>query len=132
MTQKKIKSSDFLGSNYYVYNLTSSNYTPALNGSITITCTVKNVYGDAVSGKSITLYQNGSSVSSATTNSSGVATWSLTCSNGGLQNFTVNDSIVQVFVKDYIVKSEFDVTLMDNGYMKFKLDLEAEENDTSS
>lgn len=98
MVKKKIKVSDILGDNYYVYELTSSNYTPALNGSITITCIMKDVYGTAASGKSITLYQNGTSKGAQTTNNSGVATWSITCSTAGLQIFSIKDTSIEVFV----------------------------------
>ena len=98
MTKKIIKASDVLGDNYYIYELTSSNYTPALNSTITITCTMKDVYGAAASSKSITLYQNGTSKGSQTTNSSGVATWSITCSNAGIQSFKVENKIIEVFV----------------------------------
>ena len=105
MVKKKIKVSDILGDNYYVYKLTSSNYTPALNGSITITCTMKDVYGTAASGKSIMLYQNGTSKGSQTTNSSGVATWSITCSTAGLQIFSIKDTSIEVFVDNKEDKS---------------------------
>ena len=99
MTSKKIKTSDILGSNYYTYELSSSNYTPSLNATITITCTCKSVYGDVVGSKSLTLYKNGSSVSSQTTNSSGVATWSnISCSTAGLQKYSVGDTVIEVFV----------------------------------
>lgn len=99
MTIKKIKSSDILGDNYYIYNLTSSNYTPNLNGSITITCTVKNIYGDAIANKSIQLYQNDTAVGSATTtNNNGVATWTITCSTAGIQKFSVKDTVIEIFV----------------------------------
>lgn len=104
MVKKKIKVSDILGDNYYVYELTSSNYTPALNGSITITCIMKDVYGTAASGKSITLYQNGTSKGAQTTNSSGVATWSITCSNAGIQSFKVGNKTIEVFVDNKIDK----------------------------
>lgn len=98
MTKKTIKASDVLGDNYYIYELTSSNYTPALNGSITITCTMKDVYGAVAGSKSITLYQNGTSKGAKTTNSSGVATWSITCSTAGIQSFKVGNKTIEVFV----------------------------------
>lgn len=98
MTKKIIKSSDVLGDNYYIYELSSSNYTPALNGTITITCTVTDVYRDPIGSKSITLYKNGTSVSTKTTNSSGVATWSVTCSTAGIQSFKVGNKAIEVFV----------------------------------
>ena len=99
MTIKKIKSSDILGDNYYTYNLTSSNYTPNLNGSITITCTVKDIYGGVIANKSIQLYQNDIAVGNAkTTNSSGIATWTITCSTAGVQKFSIKDAVIEVFV----------------------------------
>lgn len=108
MIKKKIKVSDILGDSYYVYELTSSNYTPTLNGTITITCTMKDVYGTAASGKSITLYQNGTSKGAKTTNSSGVATWSVTCSVAGIQSFEVGSKTIEVFV-DSKVDNDFNV-----------------------
>lgn len=98
MTKKIIKASDVLGDNYYIYELSSSNYTPVLNGTITITCTVTDVYGDLINNKFITLYKNGTSVSTKTTNSSGVATWSITCSTAGIQSFKVENKAIEVFV----------------------------------
>lgn len=98
MAKKTIKSSDVLGNNYYIYELSSSNYTPALNGTITITCTVTDVYGDPIGSKSITLYKNGTSVSTKTTNSSGIATWSITCWDVGIQSFKVGNKAIEVFV----------------------------------
>lgn len=100
MTTKKIKTSDILGDNYYIYELTSSNYIPILNGTITITCICKDIYGDNVANKSLTLYQNGTSKGTQTTNSSGVATWSITCSTAGLQKFNIKDRNIEVFVDD--------------------------------
>ena len=105
MTTKKIKISDILGDNYYIYELTSSNYTPALNDTITITCTMKDVYGTAAGSKSITLYQNGTSKGTQTTNSSGVATWSITCSTAGLQKFNIKNTSIEVFVDNKAVSS---------------------------
>ncbi len=105
MTTKKIKTSDILGSSYYAYELSSSNYTPALNDTITITCTCKNVYGNAVGSKSLTLYQNGTSKGSKTTNSSGIVTWSITCSTAGLQKFNIEDTSIEVFVDNKAVSS---------------------------
>ena len=99
MTVKKIKSSDILGDNYYTYDLTSSNYTPNLNSSITITCTVKNIYGDIITNKSVQLYQNDVAVGNAkTTNNNGVVTWTVTCSTAGVQKFSIKDNIIEVFV----------------------------------
>ena len=99
MTIKKVKASDILGDNYYTYDLTSSSYTPNLNSSITITCTVKNIYGDIITNKSVQLYQNDVAVGNAkTTNNNGVVTWTITCSTAGVQKFSIKDNIIEVFV----------------------------------
>lgn len=98
MTEKRINPSDVIGKGYYIYHLSSSNYTPSLNGSITITCTVYNIYDETVPNKSVTLYQNGTSKGAKTTNNNGVATWTITCSTGGLQRFNIEDTSIEVFV----------------------------------
>lgn len=99
MTQKRVKASDVIGNSYYIYTLESSNNTPALNGTINITCNVTNVYGQAVSGKSITLYQNSTSKGAKTTDSNGNASWnSISMGSAGLQTFKVENSKIEVFV----------------------------------
>ena len=115
MTKKTIKASDVLGDNYYVYELSSSNYTPALNDTITITCTMKDVYGTTAGSKSITLYQNGTNKGTQTTNSSGVATWSITCSTAGLQKFNIKDTSIEVFVDNKAVSSHQHGNITSNG-----------------
>ena len=99
MTQKKIKASDVIGNSYYIYTLTSTNNTPSLNDTINITCTVTNIYGQAVSNKTITLYQNTTSKGEKTTLSNGTATWnSIIMSSAGLQVFRVENTKIEVFV----------------------------------
>ena len=99
--EKRIKLEDVLGNKYYNYNLTSSNYNPSLNSSITLTCLVTNILGDAVSGKELQLSKNGTSLGTSykkTTNSSGVATWSITCTDGGLQTYSIDIEEIEIFV----------------------------------
>lgn len=97
--EKRIKLEDILGNKFYDYNFISSNYTPLLNSTITLTCTVTNVYGDIVTGKSIQLYKNGNAVDTAkTTNNNGVVTWTINCTNEGLQTFKVGYKEIEVFV----------------------------------
>ena len=99
MTEKRIKTSDVIGNSYYNYTLTSTNNTPSINSTISITCSVTDIYGQSVSGKSITLYLNGVSQGARTTASNGSATWSnITMSTGGLQVFSVENSKIEVFV----------------------------------
>ncbi len=108
MVKKKIKASDILGDSYYIYELTSSNYTPALNDTIIIACTMKDVYGTVAGSKSITLYQNGINKGAKTTNSTGIAAWSITCSTAGIQSFKVGSKTIEVFV-DSKVDNDFNV-----------------------
>ena len=113
MTQKKIKASDVIGNSYYIYNITSSNYTPSLNSTINITVTVTNIYGQAVSGKSITLYQNSTAKTSKNTDSNGSASWnSIIMSTAGIQIFRVEDTKIEVFVDN-----KSDVGHTHSGYL---------------
>ena len=125
MTTKKIKSSDILGDNYYIYELTSSNYNPNPNNTITITCTVKNVYGDLIANKAVQLYQNDVAIgNAATTNNNGIATWTITCSNSGVQKFSVKNTIIEVFVKESTSASTYltESDLIDDT--KYDIDLD--------
>lgn len=99
MTEKRIKTSDVIGNSYYNYTLTSTNNTPSINSTISISCGVTDIYGQSISGKSITLYLNGVSQGARTTASSGSATWNnITMSTGGLQVFSVENSKIEIFV----------------------------------
>ena len=102
---------DVLGSNYLVTNISCSSYNPSIDGTITLTVTVKDVYGAAVSGASVLVTAssgsftgyNGSSITSAssytgTTNPSGQFTLTYTCSVWGLITFTANNETKQVDV----------------------------------
>ena len=106
-----VDTSDVLGANYLVTSITSSNYNPSIDGTVTVTVTVKDVYGDNVSDEEVTVSAsggaftalNGSSITGAssvtgTTNASGQFTLTYTCSVFGLITFTANNTQVQVKV----------------------------------
>lgn len=82
----------------FTYDLYSSNYNPKIDTNVTISCRVKTVTGEDVYGKTLTLYKNGTSVATATTNELGVATWTVTCDEWGLQDFRVANTNIQVKV----------------------------------
>jgi len=105
MVKFTVPLSDILGSAYYRYELVSSNYNPNINNTITITCTCKNVLGNPVSNKTVELFQNGTSIGTATTNANGIATWTITCSNWGIQHFNVENKSIDVRVTGYIQTS---------------------------
>ena len=81
-----------------VVELTSSTYNATIDTDFTITAKVTDLIGNVVSGKSVTLYHNGTSVSSKTTNSSGEATWTITPTSWGLHDFNIINSHCQVIV----------------------------------
>lgn len=96
MSRFTVPISDILGNAYYNYELTSSTYNPTIDTSFTITCKVTNSFGNNVSGKSITLYKDGTAVSSSTTNSSGVATWTITLSDWDTHHFNCNSATMEL------------------------------------
>ena len=49
----------------------------------------------------MTLYQNGTSVSSSITNENGIASWTVTCDDWGLQDFRVANQSIQVMVSGF-------------------------------
>lgn len=87
------------------YDLYSSNYNPNINSNVTISCRVKTITGEDVEGATLTLYKNGSSVGSATTSELGVATWTVNCSEWGIQHFSVKNQSIDIRVTGYIQTS---------------------------
>ena len=98
MTRFSVKLKNILGLSYYRYELTSSTYNPTIDTAFTITCKVTDIFGNNVSGKAVTLYHNGSSVSTQNTNSNGVATWNITPTTWGMHDFRVQNQSIQVNV----------------------------------
>ena len=73
-------------------------YNVKIDSTIPIECSCKDATGNAVSGKTLTLWKNGESLGTATTNANGVATWNVVCDTWGIIDFSVEDSHCQVFV----------------------------------
>ena len=106
-----VAASAVLGENYKITNIEASDYNPSIDGNITVTITVNDVYGDAISDESVTVTAsegnftqlNGSDITSAssvtgTTNSSGQFTLTYSCSEWGLITFSANTTSKQVNV----------------------------------
>ena len=74
------------------YEITSSNYNPAIDSTVTITVKALNQLGNTVSSHSLTLTLPDGTTTSITTNSSGVATYTYTCSSWGVCRFGVGSS----------------------------------------
>ena len=130
-----VKVEDVLGDNYKITNIEASDYNPSIDGNITVTITVNDVYGDAVSGESVlvtasagnfTKY-NGSTITGAssytgTTNSSGQFTLTYTCSEWGLITFSANNTNIQVTVIGFKSQSMWNGTLYyDNEKVQYVL-----------
>lgn len=109
-----VQASDVLGENYKITSVECSDYNPSIDSTITVTISVNDVYGDAVSGESVTVTAsegtftqlNGSDITAAssvtgTTNSSGQFTLTYNCSEWGLITFTANNKTTQVKVGGY-------------------------------
>ena len=80
------------------YDLTCSDYNPTVDSTVSVICRVTDFYGVAVTGESVTLYCNGSSVSTSITNNMGIATWIVTCDSWGLQTYSAGSKEIQVNV----------------------------------
>ena len=106
-----VAASAVLGENYKITDIEASDYNPNIDNSITVTITVTDVYGDAISDESVTVTAsegnftqlNGSDITAAssvtgTTNSSGQFTLTYTCSEWGLSTFSANNINNQINV----------------------------------
>lgn len=98
MTRFSVKLSNILGLSFYRYELTSSTYNPTIDTAFTITVKVTDIFGNNISGKQLTLYHDGTSVSNQTTNSNGIATWTITPTTWGTHDFNVSNKHIQVQV----------------------------------
>lgn len=109
-----VPASDVLGDNYKITNIVCSDYNPNIDSTITVTVSVNDVYGDAVSGESVTVTAsegnftqlNGSDITGAstvtgTTNSSGQFTLTYSCTVWGLVTFSANNTSIQTRVNGW-------------------------------
>lgn len=106
-----VDADDVLGSSYNVTSLECNNYNPNIDGTVTVTVTVVDVYGDAVVGEVVTVTAsagnftalNGESITASatvdgTTNASGQFTLTYSCTSWGLITFTANNTLNQINV----------------------------------
>lgn len=103
MTRFSVKLKNILGLSYYRYELTSNKYNATIDATndITITVKVTDIFGNNVSGKAVTLYHDGTSVSTQNTNSNGVATWTITPTTWGIHDFNISNQHCQVNVQGW-------------------------------
>lgn len=114
MTRLSVPSEDVLGENYKITNITASNYNPTIDSTITVTITVKDVYGDEIEDEYVTITcnvgkftkLNGSTISDtqsviAQTDNDGEISLTYTCSEWGLVTFSANTKNIQIIVKGW-------------------------------
>lgn len=112
--RSNVSIAEILGENYKITNIECSDYNPSIDGNITVTITVTDVFGDAISGESVTVVAsegnftqlNGSSITAAatvtaTTNISGQFTLTYNCSVWGLITFSAKNHNTQINVKGW-------------------------------
>ena len=90
----------FSGS-YQQIDISCSNYNPTIDTSITITITITDESGTPISGFTVPLKIDGTSISGVTTNSSGVATHTYTCTEWGTHRINVKSTSAQINVKGW-------------------------------
>ena len=83
------------------YELTSSDYSPHVGSTVTITCTCKDILGNPIPNKELELMLNGGSVGTSTTNENGIATWSNTFGSEGVKDHYIGNSHCIVVVNGY-------------------------------
>ena len=83
------------------YELTSSDYNPTIDSTITITCTCKNILGNPIANKTLELMMNGVSQGTSTTNVNGIATWSITFRAWGNKHFYIGNATLDFVVTGY-------------------------------
>lgn len=109
--RSNVSIAEILGENYKITNIECSDYNPSIDGNITVTITVTDVFGDAISNESVTVTAsegtftqlNGSSITAAatvtaTTNISGQFTLTYNCTEWGLITFNANNTNNQINV----------------------------------
>ena len=107
--RSNVSIAEILGDNYYIDKLTSSDYSPAVGDTVTITLLVKDVFGDPVTGQTRTVTctegsfvsVNGTSITATdsvevTTGSSGTVTLGLSVSVA--DNIIVSDGRAECVV----------------------------------
>ena len=124
--RSSVSIAEILGENYKITNIECSEYNPSIDGNITVTITVTDVYGDAISNESVTVTAsegnftqlNGSSITAAatvtaTTNISGQFTLTYNCSVWGLITFVANNTNNQINVTGWRTYLQTDIWLVE-------------------
>lgn len=126
--RSNVDMADVLGDNYLVTSISASDYNPTIDGTVTLTVTVKDVYGDPISGEEVEVTcsggsftgYNGDSITSTqdytgTTNASGQFTLTYSCTVWGLITILAGNSSTQLRVGGWKTITLTNGTLYVNG-----------------
>ena len=121
--RSNVSIAEILGENYKITSIECSDYNPSIDSTITVTISVNDVFGDAISNESVTVTAsegnftqlNGSSITAAatvtaTTNISGQFTLTYACSEWGLITFVANNTSIQIRVTGFKVVTQTNQT----------------------
>ena len=100
--RSNVSISEILGDNYYIDKLTSSDYSPSVGDTVTITLLVKDVFGDPVTGQTRTVTCTGGSfVSMNGTSITSSSSVEVTTSSGGTVTLGLSVSVADnIIVSD--------------------------------
>ena len=100
--RSNVSIAEILGDNYYIDKLTSSDYSPAVGDTVTITLLVKDVFGDPVTGQTRTVTCTGGSfVSMNGTSITATDSVSVTTGSGGTVTLGLSVSVADnIIVSD--------------------------------
>ena len=86
---------------YHNIDINCSNYNPDIDTTITVTVTVTDQNDDPVTGYTVPLKIDGTSITGVTTNSSGVATYNYSCNTWGVHKISVKSVSAFIDVKGW-------------------------------
>ena len=119
MVKFKVPIKDILGKAYYRYNMGNTITNGTKGQTNTIRCTVTNIFGNPVSDKEVTLYAQGTEVSTKTTNALGYVEWEIPLNNASLRLYKIDTHSTYTIVNNGGWKS----TSITNGTLYYNEDL---------
>lgn len=119
MVKFKVALKDLLGKAYYRYNMGNTITNGTKGQTNTIRCTVTNIFGNPVSDKEVTLYAQGTEVSTKTTNALGYVEWEIPLNNASLRLYKIDTHSTYTIVNNGGWKS----TSITNGTLYYNEDL---------
>lgn len=119
MVKFKVALKDLLGKAYYRYNILNDITNGTKGETNTIQCTVTNIFGNPVSDKEVTLYAQGTEVSTKTTNALGYVEWEIPLETASLRLYQIDTHSTYTNVTNGGWKS----TSVTNGTLYYNEDL---------